>query len=335
MPASNLTHEQLLARDTRDVSIGVSAGAGCGKTHVLTSRFLAHLDPAGGSDELIDLRQLIAITFTDAAAREMRSRIRQACYEKLDAPEISDDDRVTWQRLLREIDAARVSTIHSFCTALLRSNAADAGLDPTFGVLEQGEADVLLQEAVDTVLRERLARHDADVLDLAAEFGQLAQLKERLLILVGQRHRPVFWRWLSDASTVATKAEELVTIWRERYDRDAFGFALRKIVEKAPIDELLRLLPIATPTPSNKKFPAAIATLTDLLTRLQTTPTDLTPADTTAIEENARIQSICKKDDWPSPDDFSAYKSACEKMRNASRAAHRRRGTMPPHAPLP
>ena len=180
MPAKSLTEEQLKARDTRDVSIGVSAGAGCGKTHVLTSRFLAHLDPAGTTDdEPIDLRQLIAITFTDAAAREMRRRIRHACYEKLDDPEIADDDRATWQRLLREIDSARVSTIHSFCTALLRSNAADAELDPTFGVLEQGEADVLLQEAVDAVLRERLAKHDKDVLDLAAEFGQLAQLKER------------------------------------------------------------------------------------------------------------------------------------------------------------
>ena len=79
MPPATLTHEQLLARDTRDVSIGVSAGAGCGKTHVLTSRFLSYLDPASdsGADPNV-LRQLIAITFTDAAAREMRSRIRSA-----------------------------------------------------------------------------------------------------------------------------------------------------------------------------------------------------------------------------------------------------------------
>jgi len=317
MPATPLTDDQQRARDTRDVSIGVSAGAGCGKTHVLTSRFLAHLDPSGGGDELVDLRQLIAITFTDAAAREMRSRIRQACYEKLDDRELSDEDRATWQRLLREIDGARVSTIHSFCTALLRSNAADAGLDPMFGVLEQGEADVLLQEAVDTVVRDRLASHDADVLDLAAEFGQLAQLKERVLILVGQRHRPVFSRWLADASTMTAKAEELIANWRERYNRDAVGFALRKISEKAPIDELLRLLAIATPTPSSKRFPAAIATLRDLLTRLQANPEDLTLADAAAIDENARIQTICKKDDWPSPDDFAAYKAACEKMRSA------------------
>src|SRR5215510_4762957 len=107
MPDETLTAEQLLARDTRDVSIGVSAGAGCGKTHVLTSRFLSHLDRASGQNvEPAELRQLIAITFTDAAAREMRSRIRGACYERLDNPDVAEDERQAWQKLLREIDSA-------------------------------------------------------------------------------------------------------------------------------------------------------------------------------------------------------------------------------------
>src|SRR5436190_436234 len=117
MPPAQLTHEQLLARDTRDVSIGVSAGAGCGKTHVLTSR--------------------------------------------------------------------------------LRTHAAEAGLDPQFGVLEQAEADLLLQETMDDVLRQRLAEQDSDTMDLAAEFRQLAQLKDRIALLVDQRHRPAFNRWLA------------------------------------------------------------------------------------------------------------------------------------------
>src|SRR6188768_2664945 len=104
MPTAQLTKEQLLARDTRDVSIGVSAGAGCGKTHVLTSRFLSHLECTPGSNtEPAELRQLIAITFTDAAAREMRSRIPGACYERLENPELTETERQTWQKLLREI----------------------------------------------------------------------------------------------------------------------------------------------------------------------------------------------------------------------------------------
>src|SRR5262245_15471394 len=144
MAASRLTDEQLLARDTRDVSVALSAGAGCGKTHVLTARFLSHVDPTTNKDvDPARLRQLIAITFTDAAAREMRTRIRDACYEQLQDPQLSEKDQADWLRLLREIDTARVSTIHAFCTALLRAHATEAGLDPAFAVLEQSEADVL------------------------------------------------------------------------------------------------------------------------------------------------------------------------------------------------
>ena len=171
------------------------------------------------------LRQLIAITFTDAAAREMRSRIRSACYDRLDDPDVSETDRGAWQRLLREIDSARVSTIHAFCTALLRSHAAELGIDPTFGVLEQGEADVLRHEVIDDVLRKRLAIHDADTLDLAAEFRQLAQLKQRIELLLDQRHRPAFDRWLGTSEIEQrAKAEEMVAAWKDATTATRFAY---------------------------------------------------------------------------------------------------------------
>src|SRR3954452_20005578 len=102
MPPTSLIKEQLNAVTCRDVSVALSSGAGCGKTTVLTSRFLSHLDPTCKSDDSpsVELRQLIAITFTDAAAREMRSRIRAACYERLDDLTLSVEDRAAWQRLL-------------------------------------------------------------------------------------------------------------------------------------------------------------------------------------------------------------------------------------------
>ena len=69
MSSATLTKEQSAAIVRRDVPIGLSAGAGCGKTHVLTLRFLSHLDPTADVAP-VELHQLIAITFTDAAARE-------------------------------------------------------------------------------------------------------------------------------------------------------------------------------------------------------------------------------------------------------------------------
>src|SRR5438128_1822153 len=82
--ATGWTDQQTKAIKTRDVSIALSAGAGCGKTFVLTERFLEYFDPRD-PDALQphELGHLIAITFTDRAAREMRDRIRRKCYDRL------------------------------------------------------------------------------------------------------------------------------------------------------------------------------------------------------------------------------------------------------------
>src|SRR5262245_35145882 len=108
-----VTPQQRAALEARDRSVSLAAGAGCGKTFVLTERFIAELDPAGASDAA-NLDQLVAITFTDAAAREMRNRIRTACYERLRAA-TTDAEAAAWQKLMRSMDAARISTIHAFC----------------------------------------------------------------------------------------------------------------------------------------------------------------------------------------------------------------------------
>ena len=239
------------------------------------------------------------------------------CYDRLDDPAVSETERGAWQRLLREIDSARVSTIHAFCTALLRSHAAELGIDPTFGVLEQGEADVLRHEVIDDVLRKRLAMHDADTLDLAAEFRQLAQLKRRIELLLDQRHRPAFDRWLGTSEVEQrAKAEEMVAAWKQRHDRDSFRLSCEMVVEKAPIEEMLELLAIATPSPTNKKFPAAIACLIDLLSRLKTRDQIITEADLECLVANARVQSVCKKEDWPTADVFKQYGEVCTKLRD-------------------
>src|SRR4051794_6378719 len=124
------TGQQRAAINTRNVSIALSAGAGCGKTFVLTERFLSHLNTSEDDLPLFKdsqetdtaparLHEIVAITFTDRAAREMRDRIRAKCYERLrSAPA---DEVSHWLKLLRSLDAARISTIHAFCANLLRS----------------------------------------------------------------------------------------------------------------------------------------------------------------------------------------------------------------------
>src|SRR5689334_6617196 len=103
------TPQQQAAIETKHVSIVLSAGAGCGKTSVLTDRFLSHLAPGPHCTEL---PRLVAITFTERAAREMRSRIREQCLERLRACQEKEAEH--WLRIVRSLDSARISTIHSF-----------------------------------------------------------------------------------------------------------------------------------------------------------------------------------------------------------------------------
>src|SRR6516225_2830565 len=142
MPPATLTHEQEKALATRKISVALAAGAGCGKTHVLTQRFLSHLTRhSPDAPQPAQLHQLVAITFTDTAAREMRQRIRGTCRDRLEQAAGSGDheEEDYWLQMLRAIETARVSTIHAFCTSLLRRHAIAAGLEPSFGVLDQGE----------------------------------------------------------------------------------------------------------------------------------------------------------------------------------------------------
>ena len=163
------TEQQTAAIFAKNVSVALSAGAGCGKTFVLTQRFLAGLDPAVCNDPTNDLHRLVAITFTERAAREMRDRIRHVCNQRLKS--CSPDEVSHWVSVLRGLDSARVSTIHSFCTSLLRSQAVEAQLDPRFEVLDPPLADSLLNRVVRDNFHRLLELDDADAVQLVVQFG--------------------------------------------------------------------------------------------------------------------------------------------------------------------
>jgi ATP-dependent helicase/nuclease subunit A len=121
----------------------VSAGAGTGKTRTLVARYLWLLD-LGYSP-----RQVLAITFTEKAAREMRNRLRQAIGTQVQEAS-SDELRSKWIELEAVMDAARIGTIHSFCAEVLRSHPAEAAIDPMFTVVDEGMAATIKAQVVDT-----------------------------------------------------------------------------------------------------------------------------------------------------------------------------------------
>src|SRR5579871_101716 len=122
----------------------VVAGAGSGKTFVLVERYLALLD----AHPEWPLNALVAITFTQKASQEMRDRVRQHLQRQAD--EANGDEAVArWANRVAAMDSARIDTIHGLCATILRANAAEAGVDPGFEVLDEIEASVLLDGAID------------------------------------------------------------------------------------------------------------------------------------------------------------------------------------------
>ncbi|MBX3432698.1 MAG: UvrD-helicase domain-containing protein [Pirellulales bacterium] len=216
----SLTSQQHAALAARDRSVSLAAGAGCGKTFVLTERFLLQLDPKA-NEVPSDFDELVAITFTEAAAREMRERIRRRCRERHQGAG-SRDEADAWRRLLRGIDGAQISTIHAFCGRMLRRHAVEAGLDPQFQVLDAAAADLLRLEVVDDGLRALLEARDEAVLDLAARRG-LARLRSDLSLLLGETHERDLERW------AGCSPDELIGVWQAHYD---------EIAAPAAVDEL-------------------------------------------------------------------------------------------------
>ncbi len=157
MSADRWNPEQRAAVERRG-HVFVAAGAGTGKTAVLVERVLAQV--LGGTP----IDRLLAITFTDRAASELRRRVREGL-------ELAGE-----MERARAIDSAWISTIHRFCLRILRANAFDAGLDPRFAVADEIGARLLRSEAFDIALERFLAEAPADDdgrrLDLLAAYGR-------------------------------------------------------------------------------------------------------------------------------------------------------------------
>src|SRR5947208_7653807 len=98
LDGTRFTDQQRAAICQRATSVALSAGAGCGKTFVLTERFLSYLEPGS----TVGLSELVAITFTERAAREMRDRIRRRCQERLSAA-ATDGEGEHWLAISREL----------------------------------------------------------------------------------------------------------------------------------------------------------------------------------------------------------------------------------------
>ena len=152
----------------------VTAGAGSGKTRTLVARYAALL--ADG----LSPRQVVAITFTDKAAREMRARVRQAV-EQLIRQASDDGERQRWVELNAEMDSARIGTIYSLCSEILRAQPVEAGIDPKFDIVDEGLAAALKAQLVEDTLTYLVGQPEFTALFTAFSLYELRDLLAFLL----------------------------------------------------------------------------------------------------------------------------------------------------------
>ena len=206
------TSEQQKVIDLRNRNILVSAAAGSGKTAVLVERIIRRLTE---DDTPTDVDRLLIVTFTEAAAAEMKERISAAIEKKLE--ERPGDIRLERQATL--IHSAQITTIHSFCLAVIRDHFHVIGIDPGFRIAEEGELKLLKQDVLEELLEECYAEAKEEFLDFTERFGSGKRDKkiEEIILKMYEYSRsyPRPDRWL-DQCVKAYASEDLEVRAEER-----------------------------------------------------------------------------------------------------------------------
>lgn len=174
--SKQLTPDQKRVRDTRQSNILVSAAAGSGKTSVLTARILSEICDR---DNPLDIERVLIVTFTEAAAAEMKGRIMK----ELSAVAASPEGTPYIRQQAAVASNALISTIHSFCLYLLRNHFDHIGLDPSFRIGDEGEVTLLANDAMEEVLEEYFEAGEEEFVELAKVYvkpGKTSGLTDKI-----------------------------------------------------------------------------------------------------------------------------------------------------------
>lgn len=161
--AMTFTPEQQKVIDLRNRNILVSAAAGSGKTAVLVERIIGMITD---KDHPVDVDRLLVVTFTNAAAAEMRERISLAIDRKLE----EEPESIHLQKQASLLHNAQITTIDSFCLFIIRNNFNDIGLDPGFRVADEGELRLLKQDVMTALLEEKYQEKEQAFTDCVEYF---------------------------------------------------------------------------------------------------------------------------------------------------------------------
>lgn len=190
----NWTKEQQKVIDLRNRNILVSAAAGSGKTAVLVERIITMITEG---DAPIDIDKLLVVTFTKAAAAEMKERVGVALEKKV----LEMPDNLHLQKQTTLIHSAQITTIHSFCQNVIRNYFHTINLDPAFRVADEAELKLLKSEVMEGLLEECYEEGEENFLEFTEMYasGKTDQIIEGLVLQLYEFSMSYPWpeEWLA------------------------------------------------------------------------------------------------------------------------------------------
>lgn len=200
--AVNWTEEQQNVIQLRNQNLLVSAAAGSGKTAVLVERIITRLVKDASP---IDVDQLLVVTYTEAAAAEMKERIRTALETALE----EQPENLRLRKQVALIHTAKIMTIHSFCLSVIREYFHTIDLDPGFRIVEEGELKLLKQDVLEQLLEAKYEEGKEEFLQFVESFAtgrddvRLEEMILKLYEYAGSHPNPEMW--LEDCAEVYTQ----------------------------------------------------------------------------------------------------------------------------------
>ncbi len=191
--ATNWTKEQLQAIQEKGNNILVAAAAGSGKTTVLVERIIRKI-----IDEKVDIDKILVVTFTNAAASEMRERILNALYKEIN----KDPLNIRLRKQIILLNKASICTIDSFCLDVIRNNFFEIGISSNFRIADNTELELLKQEALEDLFEELYVSNDEKfykLIELYSDYKDDEQLKNLILKIYNYiQSTPFQEEWLNE-----------------------------------------------------------------------------------------------------------------------------------------
>ncbi|MBE5819615.1 MAG: helicase-exonuclease AddAB subunit AddA [Clostridiales bacterium] len=209
--ANNWTQEQLKAINSKGANLLVAAAAGSGKTAVLVERIVKKV-----LVDNIDIDKMLVVTFTNAAAAEMKERILERLYKEIE----KEPNDINLQKQIILLNKANISTIHSFCLEVIKNYFYEIDITPNFRIGDTSEIELLKQEILEELFDELYEEKNEDLIQLVNVYGGYRgdeKLKEIILQIYRYiQSAPYPEKWLKEKVEMFNVNQEIDfsrTLW--------------------------------------------------------------------------------------------------------------------------